>query len=503
MKAPPLSTWIADAPRKALLGLAAYYVLSFVAVAVVRLRYPYALEWIEGGMLDEVRWLLAGHALYARPSVDNVSFIYNPLYFWIGACVAKVLGANLLTLRFVSFASALGALALLYDLVVEETGERAMGLLAAGLYAGTFQLTQQFMDIARVDSLFVLLTLAPLWVLRMRPTAGGRVVAAVLLVLCFLAKQNGVLVAAPMVLFVLRDAARGATTTTERLRGAPFAAIVIVGIAGSAWLLDVTSDGWYRYFAVELPQGHPIVKGLWVDFWTSDLMGTFACACAGAVFVLLGPGDMPGRTRELWGAALAGVLLASWAGRLHDGGWSNVLMPAYAMLAALFALAIHQATSLARASADAAGPSLERVASVVGLLQLLVVVYDPRHALPSAKDEAAGAQVVATLRAATGDTFTPTDSYLASLAGKPPHLHEMAVRDVLRGPPSETQRQLHDAIRDALRSHRWGMLVTDDDFFASDVVENYKRGPESVKEPNVFFPVTGMHVRPGWTFTPK
>jgi 4-amino-4-deoxy-L-arabinose transferase-like glycosyltransferase len=503
MKKPAPSTWMWEAPRLAVLGLAAYYVLSFVAVAAVRLRYPYALEWIEGGMLDEVRWGLAGHSLYVRPSVEYVPFIYNPLYFWIGAGLAKVLGASLLTLRLVSLASALGALGLLYALVVEETGERAMGLLAAGLYAGTFQVTQQFMDIARVDSLFVLLTLAPLYVLRRWPTTGGRVVAAVLLVLCFLAKQNGLLVAAPMVLFVLRDAARGATTPAERLRGVPFAAIVVGGIAGSAWVLDATSDGWYRYFAFELPQGHPIVKGLWVDYWTSDLMGTFACACVGAVFVLLGPGAMPGRTRELWAAALAGVLLSSWAGRLHDGGWSNVLMPAYAMLAAMLALALHGATTLARAAQGAVARRLEVVAALVALLQLLVLVYDPRRALPSAKDEAAGDQVVATLRAAPGDTFTPTDSYLAALAGKPPHLHEMAVRDVLRGPQSETQRVLHDAIRDALRSHRWAMLITDDDFFASDVVDNYKRGPESVKEPNVFFPITGMRVRPGWTFTPK
>ncbi len=42
--------------------------------------------------------------------------------------------------------------------------------------------------------------------------------------------------------------------------------------------------------------------------------------------------------------------------------------------------------------------------------------------------------MVATLRAAPGDTFTPTDSYLAALANSPPHLHEMAVRDVMRGP---------------------------------------------------------------------
>jgi 4-amino-4-deoxy-L-arabinose transferase-like glycosyltransferase len=492
-----------DAPRVLGLALAAFYVVAFVGVALVRLRYPFALEWIEGGMLDEVRWLLSGHDLYVRPSLDYVPFIYNPLYFWICAGFAKVLGTTLLTLRLVSLASSLGTLLLLYSLVVHETQDRAMGLVAAGLYAGTFQVTQQFMDIARVDALFVLLAIAPLWVLRTRPTARGRLIAAALLVLCFLTKQTGALVAAPFVIFVLRDGIREATTRRERMRGVPFAALVIGGILGSAWLLEATSHGWYGYYAFELPQGHPIVKGLWWDFWAGDLAGTLGAACLGALFVLFGPGAMPQRARELWGAALAGVLLASWAGRLHDGGWTNVLMPAYALLAALFAIALHSASSLARSAGGEVRRRLELFVALVGLLQLATLLYDPRRAVPDSRDEAAGVEVVATLRAAPGDTFTPTDSYLAGLAGKRPYLHEMAVRDILRAPASDISKALHDEIRDALRRHRWAMLITDDDFFAQDVVDNYKRGPESVNGPDAFFPVTGMHVRPGWTFTPK
>jgi hypothetical protein len=340
-------------------------------------------------------------------------------------------------------------------------------------------------------------------VLRTRPTAGGRIIAAVLLVLCFLAKQTGALVAAPLVLFVLRDAARGARTVAERLRGAPFAAIVVGGIAGSVWLLDATSDGWYRYYAFGLPHGHAIVSGMWTEFWTADLAGVLGWACLGALFALLGPGGLPQRARELWGASLAGVLLASWAGRLHDGGWTNVLMPAYALLAALFAISLHQASSLARSAEIDVRRRLELFVALVGVLQLATLLYDPRRAVPSSRDEAAGTQVVATLRGAPGDTFTPTDSYLAALAGKRPHLHEMAVRDVLRSPGSDISRRLHDEIRDALRLHRWAMLITDNEFFAGDVVENYRRGPESVKGPDAFFPVTGMRVRPGWTFTPK
>jgi len=487
----------------AALALAAAFILVFVIVGVQRLRYPFALEWMEGGMLGEMRWLLEGHNLYVRPSVDYVPFIYNPLYFWVCGAVAKVLGASFFTMRLVSYLSALGTMGLLYKLVSIETEEKVMGIVAAGLYASTFKVTQQFMDIARVDSLFVLLAMASLWVLRTRPTAKGRALAAVLLVLCFLAKQSGLFVAAPIVVFVLWDGVRGAKTTAERLRGVPFAAIVGGGILGSALLLDATSDGWYRYFAFELPSGHRLVPWMWWEFWTADLMAPLGCACVGALFVLFGPSGMPRRVRELWAAALAGLVLCAWSGRLHDGGWTNVVMPAYAILSALFAIALHGGLTFARAAAPDTRRSVQAFVALLGLVQLAVSIYDPRHVVPTRRDEAAGWDVVAALRGAQGDTFAPSDNYLSEMAGKHGTLHQMAVDDILRGGESEVRTKLIEDLRAAFHDHRWAMVVTDNDFFAAEVLANYQRGPISVKDADTFFPVTGVHIRPGWIYLPK
>lgn len=123
--------------------------------------------------------------------------------------------------------------------------------------------------------------------------------------------------------------------------------------------------------------------------------------------------------------------------------------------------------------------------------------------VPTARDEAAGWRVVATLKAAPGDTFTPSDSYLAAMAGKPPHLHEMAVNDVLRGPPCEARTVLIEDLRAAFARRRWAMVVTDDEFFAGDVLANYTRGADAVADADAFYPVTGARFRPGSVFTPK
>src|SRR6202044_3029066 len=98
--------------------------------------------------------------------------------------------------------------------------------------------------------------------------------------------------------------------------------------------------------------------------------------------------------------------------------------------------------------------------------------------------------------------FTPTDSYLATMAGKPAHLHQMAVDDILRGPAGEVRSRLVDDLRGAFRGHRWAMVITDNDFFATEVLANYTRGPEAVREPSPFYNVTGVSYRPGSVFTP-
>jgi len=482
--------WLAMAPAV----LAGVFLLTFLLVSVRRIAYPFALEWMEGGMLDEVRWLLAGHALYVRPSVDYVPMLYNPLYFWVSAAACKALGTSFLALRLVSLGSTLGAFALLYALVVAETRSKMAGLLGAGLYAATFKATQQFFDVARVDALFVLLAVAPLWVLRTRPTRAGRAVAAALLVLCFLTKQSGVFVAAPLVAFVLWE---------RRWRGVPFAAAVAGGIAACVGVLDATSGGWYRFYAFVGPSAHRTVPYLWTEFWTVDLMGPLGCACVGALFVLLGPGAMARRERLLWAAGLAGVLVASWSTRVHDGGWSNVLMPAYALLAALFAIALHGASTLAGRAAPDARRRWQVLLPLVATVQLAMLLYDPKPMVPTARDEAAGWRLVETLKAAPGDTFTPSDSYLATMAGKRPHLHEMAVYDVMNGPPGEAKDALVADIRAAYARRRWAMVVTDDDLFADDVLATYQRGPDAIADPGAFYPVTGARFRPGSTFTPK
>ncbi len=472
-----------DVQKGILAGAGVAFLLIYGILAVRRLAYPFDLEWMEGGMVDHVRWILAGKKLYVKPSIDFVPFIYNPLYFYVCAAVAKVTGVGYLPLRLVSFLASVGTFGLVFALVRHETGDARLGVIGAGLYAATFPRSVQFMDIARTDSLYVFLALAGVAVLRLRPTAAGRVAAAVLLVLSFLTKQSGALVAGTVCLAVLFEHRRAAI---------PFVAVVSVGIFGSIVALDVIHDGWYRFYAFDLPSSHLLVPWLWGGFWTDDVMAPLALAVAFSVWSLVQ------RPSALYIAAFVGAVGAAWSGRLHDGGWLNVLMPMFALLAVLAPIGLHHALEATNAERKA-GYFLAGVFAV----QFALLVYDPRRMLPTAADREAGVALIEKIQAVPGEVFMPTHSFYPVLAGRRSYLHQMAVDDVLRGKSGLIGAVLHQEIKRALRQRRFSLVITDNDFFGEDVRASYRPVQKAFDREGVFLPVTGVRYRPGEIFVPR
>src|SRR5437867_9503324 len=92
---------------RAALALGIAYVIAYLAVALLRLRYPFELEWMEGADLGHVERLLRGQPLYGRPSLEFAPFIYPPLYFMAAAWVTKLIGLGFPALRLVSFVASL------------------------------------------------------------------------------------------------------------------------------------------------------------------------------------------------------------------------------------------------------------------------------------------------------------------------------------------------------------------------------------------------------------
>ena len=173
--------------------VAGMFILMYVVVALLRLRYPYELEWIEGGMVNHVAQLRSGQPLYGAPSLTFTPDIYTPLYFVVAAVVSIVAGTGFAALRIVSIVASLVLLGALAKLAHRETNDSVAALVAAGLFAACYRISGAWLDIAREDTLCIALLFCSLVVARDARTGRRGVAAGVLMSLSFLTKQVALL----------------------------------------------------------------------------------------------------------------------------------------------------------------------------------------------------------------------------------------------------------------------------------------------------------------------
>ncbi|MGQ0743540.1 MAG: hypothetical protein ACT4OS_04225 [Acidimicrobiales bacterium] len=279
VKAAGWDGWLLVSASLALVGL-------YIYVALSRVDHPFELQWIEGAVVDQIRRVSEGLPLYAAPTIDHVGLPYPPLFPWLGAGVAAVVGQGFLAPRLISLVASVFCLGLIAWLVRAGTGSRVAAMAASGLYAGGFSAAGYWYDVARVDSLMMALLLGGLAVSASvaagaddsRISSGGGRESGVnssrgspwwmgmgaggLLALAFLTKQSALIVGAPVALVL---AARG------RRAGVVCAGTLVVVVAASTLTLNVVSGGWYQYFLFGSLASHRLESPAWTRFWTRDL----------------------------------------------------------------------------------------------------------------------------------------------------------------------------------------------------------------------------------------
>jgi hypothetical protein len=472
--------------------LAVAAIVTYGTLAVLHLRYPFELEWMEGGLAEEARRAGLGLKLYVKPTIDYVPYLYGPVWFWVAGVVGRIVGAGLFASRLVSVLSSVAVLALIADFVRREGGSKLAGLWAAGVYAACYPLASAFYDLARVDSLFVALFVGALHLARFNTSPRRYVAAAALFTLAFLVKQSAVLAFGPLALHLL---------LAERRRALWFVVPGIVFMGGSVLLLDWFYGGWFSYFVLWLPRQHPWVKAMWIDFWRLDLLVPLGVSCLVGLFYVTVDRGVEGRRFYL--AAAAGALGVSWLGRLHAGGWPNVIMPGFALLAILFGLGVQAGRDLGRGLEAPRRRSVELLCLLVTGLQLVLLAYDPIRFVPTAKDRAAGFDFIETVRKIDGDVYVPAHTYLAVLAGKPSHAHEMACVDILGIDGKEPGKELRKDLEETVKAKKFAAVITDTGFLVRETEVSYLRRGDPFTDPNVFWPVTGMRTRPKTIYLPK
>jgi hypothetical protein len=454
----------AEGSRYLVLILVFYFVATYLVGASARLFFPFALEWIEGSVVDQVARVVEGLPIYVEPSVDYVPGLQTPLYLWISAGFAQVIGVGFAAPRLVSLLATLGCMGALYMFVWRESASRHPALIAAALYAATYQLSGSWFDLARVDSLGLLFILLGALDLRRAVTLRRHLLAGGLLAAAFFTEQTSLVVTAALCVycvFALRGAQRFAL---------PLATLGLIALG--TLLANQVSDGWFEFYVFDAPWQHfrlgvggvrEYAESPAGGFWTDELAATLPLAGVLALgFVAFGVKARPPGDLVFYSCLAAGMLGMSWLQRAGLGSDLDALMPAHALIALYAGLAIHALPVRFGDGPDTRAPAVR--GSLVGLvvhalciMQLVALVYDPGAEMPREVDRQAGERLVDLMAQIDGEIWSPAHGQLPRLAGHAASAHNAAILDVVAtgGPVAAA---LSQQIDDTLAEQRHAVI---------------------------------------------
>ena len=479
-------------------GLVSYFVFAFFYIALARMGYVFTLEWLEGASLIQVHRLLSGQPLYVQPTFDYVPLIYSPLYFYVSALFARVLGFGFLPLRLVSFLSTLGCVAMVFLVVRQYTANLYASVMAAGSFLALYKISDTWFDLARVDMLAVFLTLLGVYLMQSR-SAWRLIFAGVAISLAAITKQTYWILVLPVLVYALFLHGRW---------GLVMAASVLVVSLGAHLLLNAIYQGWYSFFiySAGFGQGSSILAGGIVHFmqgyWLDVVFKTVPIFFL--LFVLFFV--LRFRTyRTVLGllALSSGMIVLSWLGILNKGGFNNVLIPSYTMFLIGAWLAIGELLRKGAASDLARAGIL-----LVYALQLGLLLYPVAPQIPTARDFKAGQALLQELRRQPGDVYIPFDNYLALNANKKPFAGFGSLGDLNQLPGGIGKRdwnRINAQLRDMLKSQAFSLIILDENAdwgSAQHYFETYYQSTPIHYSEGVFFPVAGWRIRPGFRYTP-
>lgn len=490
-------------PMGPVVALAIFAIKVVLWITIQRAFYPFELEWMEGGSLQHLDRILAGLPLYPPPSIDFVPFPYPPVYYYAAIPFAKLTGSSLLSLRIVSQLAMLAAFVAIFALVRRETRRWDLGIACAGLFAATYRISGAYMDVGRLDSLFVALTLASIYFLRTREDARGLVLAGLLASLAIFTKQTGLAIVVPMIVWcAYRDATTGATSehASRFARTLWFGSTVIaLTLVGTSWL-SLGENGHFLSYVLGAQSGHAIRWALLPYFLWNDLLFALPVVVVGIVWGFWKSQDRVSFVFYL--AFFIGTVVAWIVPRAKVGGAMNNLIPLHACVVVMFGVALGD-----RLNARPGRLRVTRAVAIGVALQFLWLGFDPRIALPRDEDAEAGRRFVRRLAATEGEVLMPAHGYLAGLAGKRVYAHQMPVDDLARSGLEESVA-LREEFTAAIAARRFAWIVDSTSRFLerypdTDVLKrNYRIAGPVFDVEGRLTPRSGWQVAPGLVWVP-
>jgi len=491
--------------KNILIIFAGFNLVLLLVLVLLRLFYPYELEWIEGAYVNESIWVASGHFPYTSPTLSYLPTSKTPFYFYVAGLLMKILGnESFFAPRLVSILATFGTIAIICILVSEGLQHPKWGIVTAGLYAATFQLTGSWMDLAKTDSLCFFLILLGFWVGTSFKNTWLQILSGVIFVLAFFTKQ----IALPIYLVM-------APISIIFSKGRSWLQWAVAAILGVSlfWWMDFYSRGWFSFYAFQTSVRHTKVADL-LHFW-KELLPTMLPAL---ILVIIFGVIVLSKTRILhdrwpkkqWnflGLGL-GLVLASWSIFLKVWTYKNGLMPAVLGLVLLSGVAVVYFVDQDRISPSRRSKSLVYASCILLFVQFLFLFYNPLNQLPSAADRKAGDEFIQFISELHGQVWIVNHSAYTSMVGKPTFFHNASYSDVATSDIPKTDRELYRkqqkvkaVFQDAVSNQRvdWLIIGGPPEYW----MPAYIPIEELFTSEDVFIPVTGARAHPEILMAPN
>ena len=412
--------------RLSVWGMSLLAIFEYVRIGLKRVSYPLELDCIEGVMMDHVVRLARGQTLYVKPTLHFISLAYMPFFAFVSSLLARAFGPALWEPRLVAFGSSLGLAFLAAIIVSLETRRPTLAIGAAGVYCMAFGLTGSCYDVARPDSLMLLLAFAGLATLRFTRGLPGALAAAFLLALAFFTKQHAVLFC---------FGALGYLFVQDRPRVVPFMVALLVFCAGGYFALDIWLGEWFRFYTWSVPRGWSTIDRARIEHYIGHGLFGALGGLSIPVILALGTTERPWKhPAGLWfwsGIAAVGTgLLAT----LDAYAYRHVFTPTVVAFAILGPIALDRLShQLETGSSTGRGLGAAAIYAVL-FVQFFPLLYPVHDQLPHprAREAFAAFEQKLAIIAGKGDLLMPYHGWYTWRATGHPSFQIIAFDDIRR-----------------------------------------------------------------------
>jgi hypothetical protein len=490
-------------PQSGVVLIAVVFIAMFFVTSLTRLLYPYDLDFLEDSMLMESLQVAQGQPVYVPPNADFNPHVYMPLFFWLGAILFKLGGPSLIVLRLISLGSTLATTILTYWIALRESGLKWVAIACVGLFLGGYRINGFWYEVARVDPLFISLSLAGLTLANYAIHSNrGLILSGIMVALAAFTKQTGFILAIALALYLFLKIGRRAWFFVM-----PFSGLTVVPM----FLLNWATDGWFFYHVIYIGSADPIETSRLVNFVTKGVFGVMAGVSLSALMAgILGAQTSGWKvlSRQPWLIGIGLAILISGLGRMRVGGNLNNLMPAYTLLclapAILVQILAPQFPFIEHTNTMSRIRYRDWLISVLILLQFILCRYSPPRYIPSRAMRESGDQLIQRIASFPGRVFVMMHPYYTVLAGKEPST-QIATLWYVR---HRGELPLPDDFVNRIESHYYSAIISDESFFETqpdlhELITTYYMKAETLNLSSAPPTNTGVVVRPKVIYLPK